>query len=954
VDKTILKEKLGELKLITDLYKSNKEQYENIDFDEMNTRKGFVDRFFALLDWDMDNSINKYDERNKEVVLEYRIKIKGNIKYPDYSFRIGGNTKFLLETKRPSITIKDDAESAFQIRNYGWHKFNENDEVVLCILTNFKEFAIYQTVMEPKVKDKADYARVFYCTYLEYEEKFEYIYELFSRKSIQQGSLNKYYKENTLEGKEKIDESILELINTWRKILAEEIYAHNKIEEIELNYTVQRLIDRIIFLRFGEDRQTEDFENLKEISEHKKVYISLLEYFNTSWGKYNSELFASDNIIDNLKIKDETIKALIEDLYYPKHPYLFNEIKIELLGSIYEQFLAETIRVLPSGKVKIEQKNKLRQGQGIYYTPQYIVEYIMKNTIDKLLNDLSFKKAQQIKVLDPACGSGSFLLAVYQHLMDYYLNWYKQENINKNIQENKIYEYKKSFKLTISQKREILLQHIFGVDIDKSAVEVTKLSLLLKLMEGENQESINNLFKYSHLQPLPNLKSNIKCGNSLVDKGFYNNEQISLWKENQKKEINVFNWEDNFKTIFDNGKFDCIVGNPPYGADLNKEVRSFLKNKYPFVSDYESYQYFIAKAKSLLNTNALFAFIIPNTMVLNLNAKNFRKFLINNFSLIKFNDLSEVDVFNDASVRTIIPVLINGSNENVICAKFDKDFNIVNEKKYLFEQFKDDIFWRTLSNSGTKKSQILDRILKDFLPLNTFLDVKQGYIPYRTTTLTKRHGAKKAKEIVEGRLWHSNTKKSKDYFKELQGADVSRYALCWSNIWVKYGEWVSTYLPINVFSGERILIREITTKLPYPLYCTIETNTFIHNPSVLVALPQKNNTLSLKYLLGILNSKLIGQLFIYCSPKAKKGLFPKVLITDVKNFPIKAININDKNEIKIYESIIKFVEDRMKLAINDEKNKIEISHIDDKIDELVYGLYNVTPDEVEIIKEATK
>ncbi|WP_341853178.1 Eco57I restriction-modification methylase domain-containing protein [Leptospira alexanderi] len=544
-----MKEKIEKLKDLCNSFQSNIKEYKSNKYDEANARVDFIDKFSECLDWDVRNNSN-YAESYREVVREDKVIIEGKPKAPDYSFRIGGVRKFFLEAKRPSVNIKDEIEPAFQIRRYGY-----TAKLPLSILTDFEEFAIYDTRIKPEKTDKASVGRIFYCTYEEYEKHFEFIYNTFSKEAIYKGSFDKYVIENkNKKGSSEVDKEFLSLIEDWRESLAKNLAIKNKdLDIFSLNNAVQLLIDRIIFLRIAEDRNMEKYGLLSEASKNKEVYKNLNKLFLKANDKYNSGLFKPEKWVSDLDIDDKIFQNIIKSLYYPDCPYELSVLPIEILGNIYEQFLGKTIRLTTSHQAKVEEKEEVRKAGGVYYTPQYIVHYIVKNTIGEKVKDVDLYNHPKLTVLDPACGSGSFLVGAYSFLLDKYLKNGLVYQVSRN-----------TYRLSIEVKQNILLHHIFGVDIDGQAVEVTKLSLLLKLMEDENSESADRLFKHSDIKLLPDLHKNIKCGNSLIGSDFYEEKDLSLFGKIELRKVNTFDWEKEFADVFNDGGFDCVIGNPPY------------------------------------------------------------------------------------------------------------------------------------------------------------------------------------------------------------------------------------------------------------------------------------------------------------------------------------------------------------------------------------------------------
>ena len=329
-----------------------------------------------------------------------------------------------------------------------------------------------------------------------------------------------------------------------------------------MNDVVQKTIDRIIFLRVCEDRDIEQYGNLKDIVEEgSDIYERLMVYFGRAENRYNAGLFNlredPHKTSPHIVIDDVVLSEIINSLYYPDSPYAFNAIPVEILGQVYERFLGKTIRLTPSGQAKIEYKPEVRKAGGIYYTPKYIVDYIVENTVGRILGGLDMKlshppggkkptQVRKIRILDPACGSGSFLLGAYDYLLRWYLERYiedKDKYLDKTI-------YKvgdDDYRLMIDERKRILMEHIFGVDIDPQAVEVTKLSLHLKVLEGETGETLDGQLALIREPALPDLERNIRCGNSLIGPDFYKQFDIGLFDEDELRRINVFDWNDDEK-----------------------------------------------------------------------------------------------------------------------------------------------------------------------------------------------------------------------------------------------------------------------------------------------------------------------------------------------------------------------------------------------------------------------
>jgi len=503
----------------------NRDAYLSGAYNEFQLRKEFLDPLFETLGWDMQNKLG-YAEAYKDVIHEDSIKVGGFTKAPDYCFRIGGTRKFFVEAKKPSVNVKDDTSPAFQLRRYAW-----SAKLPLSILSDFEEFAIYDCRIKPVKTDKASTARILYVTYEQYPEKWDEIASIFARDSILKGSFDRYV-ETTKGGKgtAEVDDAFLKEIESWRDSLARNLALRNPgLSQRELNYAVQTLIDRIIFLRMCEDRGIEEYGRLMALQNGDNVYERLFELFQRADERYNSGLFhfheekgrieAADQLTPALTLEDRPLKNIIKNLYYPDSPYEFAVLPADILGQVYEQFLGKVIRLTTGHHAVVEDKPEVKKAGGVYYTPTYIVEYIVENTVGKLLEGKTPKQVSKLRILDPACGSGSFLIRAYQRLMDWHRDWYVEDSTDKHAKE--VYQGRGGeWRLTTAERKRILLNNIFGVDIDPQAVEVSKLSLMLKVLEGESDETLAKQLQLFHERALPDLSENIKCGNSCTAPGF--------------------------------------------------------------------------------------------------------------------------------------------------------------------------------------------------------------------------------------------------------------------------------------------------------------------------------------------------------------------------------------------------------------------------------------------------
>jgi hypothetical protein len=475
-----------------------------------------------------------------------------------------------------------------------------------------------------------------------------------------------------------VDDAFLKEIENWRDLFARNIALRNpSLSTRELNFAVQRTVDRIIFLRICEDRGIETYGQLRGLQNGTRAYERLCQIFRRADERYNSGLFhfsvekertdPPDDLTLNLSIDDKVLKEIFKGLYYPESPFEFSVLPADILGHIYEQFLGKVIRLTPGHHAKVEDKPEVKKAGGVYYTPTYIVDYIVKNTVGKLLEGKTPTKVAKIRVLDPACGSGSFLLGAYQYLLDWHQTWYAKHDPEKHAKGRnpKLYhtispsphgrgQGEGVWRLTTAEKKRILLNNIYGVDIDTQAVEVTKLSLLLKVLEGENAETLGKSLRLFHERALPDLGENIKCGNSLIGPDFYEGKQLSLLDDEERYRINAFDWDAEFPEIFvpspagrgqgEGNGFDAVIGNPPWGGDIDRPI-DYFHSRYPSSTQEhtDSFKLFIDSSLCLAKEGGLLSMIVPNTLLQQRRIRDVRRLLLQEriHSLI---DLGE-DVF---------------------------------------------------------------------------------------------------------------------------------------------------------------------------------------------------------------------------------------------------------------------------------------------------------------------
>jgi predicted type IV restriction endonuclease len=952
-------------KIVEDLVIRFEEQivsYKKSDYNETQTRRDFIDPFFKALGWDMDNSQGNA-EAYREVIHEDKVKVGAATKAPDYSFKLaGGKRLFFVEAKKPSVAVKEEIMPAYQIRRYAF-----SAKLPISILTDFEEFAIYDCNKKPIATDKPSVGRVKYLTYKEYLNEFDFIWDTFSKERVLKGSFDKFIAaDKNKKGTTTVDKEFLISLDEWRKQLALNIALRNEaLNEDELNFVVQQTLDRLIFLRIAEDRGVEEYGRLQNLLKGENFYQNLFTYFKEADSKYNSGLFdfKKDTISFNVAMDNKTIKGIINELYYPISPYEFSVLSVEILGSAYEQFLGKQIKLTAGHRAIIEEKPEVRKAGGVYYTPQYIVEYIVENTVGKLTTGKKPADVAKLKIVDPACGSGSFLLGAYQYLLNWHLQFYKpgfekqtaiaqnskdynEKQRNEALKERNKLPLTPTGNLTTALKKQILLNNIYGVDIDTQAVEVTKLSLLLKCMEGETGSSITAEMRFGE-RILPTLENNIKSGNSLIDMDFYDG-QIDFEPALEKK-VKPFSWQKGFADVFKQGGFDAVIGNPPWGADLNEPERNYLSKIYQLVPSKtkDTYFYFLFKSFKLIKKNALIGLVLPNTWLLINNANLVRGYLLKHetIEIIDYGD----SVFKDAIVETTTIIIKNKSDENGTCRvkRFKKSVLVVDQiiEKELWVK---DPLNRIVIDTDKNFDKFYDKILKVSSDFSTDCEIIFGIKPYQLG-----HGKPpQTKDIIEKRIFHSETKHDKYWKPLLTGTNINRYFLGDpGNQFIKYGEWLMYKSNEVKMVGEKIFLRRTSDTIR----ASYDDKSYYGQNSLFVI---TSKTINLKFLLGILNSSLINYIYKKKCPQVGK-VFAEIKPSIIKELPIKKIDSKNKTEKFLHDEIVKLVETMLQLqqqkqssTLPNQLHQVEqrIAYTDDKINEKVYSLYGLSAEEVKVIE----
>ena len=1003
------------LKSLVERFREQGASYRGADYNEAQVRGDFIDRVIGLLGWDVANEEGAA-EFFREVVKEDRLTMDGRSKSPDYSVQFGGKKLFFIEAKRPSKDLKFDAESAFQLRSYGW-----SANLPACLLTNFCEFAVYDTTIRPSVGDRSSKARVFYCkydelgqTYRNGQTNWDYIYSIFSKEYVRKGSLDKFVKNDKKRGTQPVDEEFLKEIEQWREKLAQNIARNNTLDIDTLNEIVQKTIDRIVFLRICEDKGIEKYGTLKNIANKRKnTYSELLELYDSADEKYDSSLFyfntekgiqkVPDKISHKIKISDKPLLEIIDSMYYPA-PYRFSEMPADILGSVYERFLGKKIILTSKNRCEVVYKPEVAKAGGVYYTPQYIVEYIVQNAVGEQLKGKTLPSVKGFSVVDPACGSGSFLIVAYQRLLDWYLEQYLKHPEKHGKRLVKMAE--NVYRLSAQERKRILTDHVYGVDIDRQAVEVTKLSLMLKALDGVQGQEIEQ-GRLIHERALPNLSNNIRCGNSLVGLDYYDNHL----EPGEADAVKPFSWQKAFPAVFERGGFDCVVCNPPYLKEYTsrkvfEQTRKSHLAKY-YQGKMDLWQFFACYGIDISNKSGTLGFIVPNNWVTNAGARLLRNKILDECTLKSMVDFGSFMVFDRASIQTMILVFKNFKRNNYpfdyrkledtkptiqhayqLIRKEDGEGlkylkPMINRTELIDEYlvFSDDKTKILLNKIQSKQNFILDaknevaqgivapqdnlngageRALNYQIPKGTGIFVVSNK-EYRDIGLNK-----KERRIVKpyytteqlGRFYgcddngyfiiytsseFKNPEKIKDYPNIKKHLDRFQKIITSEN--KPYG--LNRARDEKFFTGEKIMSLR---KCIQPTFTFTDFDCYVSQTFFII----KTDRINQKYLTAVLNSKLIA-FWLRHKGKMQGGLY------QLDKEPLLEIPIFDTASETIKKRIIDLVDQLLQLnkelqttllTGRAEQTQSRIAHCEDRLNALVYELYDLTQEEIAMVEKA--
>ncbi len=991
------------------------------NYQESEVRTDFIDKFFTALGWDVAHR-EQTNPREREVKIE-KSDTAGSTRRVDYAFYLKPdyrNPVFFCEAKKPSRDL-NNADDYFQLVRYGY-----GASTPVGALTNFDEFHIIDCRYQPHIEKSYPSAQIKVFGYKDYldKEAFGYIYWIFSREAVEAGKLKDFAKtlpkqqgkgaaKLTAEEAKPVDEAFLTKLEEYRRILAKAFKkADENLNAEVLTEATQKVIDRLVFIRFLEDKYIESDYIVDQIAAVRagtgvrgpgsgsgtnsptvpgsrnpvpvrSAWKSFLSWSKELDVKYNGVVFKPHDI-DKSEWKapdDKTFADLCADISHTHSKYLFTYIPIELLGSIYERFLGKVVTTTAK-RAEIEDKPEVRKAGGVYYTPKYIVDYIVANTVGKILvapasspvpispnangdrgqartpalQGLSPKEISKLRFADIACGSGSFLIAVYDTVLHHVEKWYNDNPAE--AKKAKCTEIEKGiFTLSLKQKQQILLDNIFGVDIDRQAVEVAQLSLFLKLLESESGATAEQL-SFERTKILPDLSKNIQCGNSLVE---YDISDLFPLTDEEEKRIKPFSFQSAFREIMANGGFDAIVGNPPYvyGRDwkqlgIGEEQKRYFIQKY-VASSYQldMFSLFMERCSQLCKIAGYVGEIVPNVWLTNTYSSTTRKYLLSRVCNLVLASPPK-NVFHGITVDTVVYSYQNQSCEHGEIQAYSIDESGT-KKLGVFgdEEYRDGSKPIAL-RSDSKIVKVLEKIKAEKGILGDVAELTRGVHPYRVGGYGKTafgSGVQTAKD-VETRPYNSSVSK-KGYRPFIYGKDLKRFTLPIVTDYINYGSHLAEPRQPEFFEGSRIYSRKILSER---LMLTVVDDDSVADQQVYITKPR--NPIDTRPLAAIMGSRMMA-FFIKRFYDETDEAFPQIKVSQLRALPV--INLSEPSFAKIKETLGSLINQvmqtnqRLVSANRDserEQYKLKCDYLETEIDRLVYELYGLTVEERKIVEGA--
>lgn len=847
---------------------------------------------------------SKEEQFQEGFLRELFVKILGYTLNPEPDFNLTTELKNIINSKKADGAIlKDDNALAVielkgtdttdldKIETQAFGYKNHHPKCVYVITSNFEKLRFYIQ----NAVDHIDFD-LFNLT----QEQFSLMWLCLAKDNLLNG-LPQKIKESSVLKEENITKELYSDYSKFRKAIYNNLVKNNpQTDKLLLFNKTQKLLDRFLFIFFAEDRLllppnsiseiVAQWSTLKELDAYVPLYDRFKLYFsymNTGHkGKkydiyaYNGGLFLPDEVLDNISIDDEILHKHTLTL----SQYDFEtDVDVNILGHIFEHSLGEIESVQAEIKgEKIDNQKTKRKKDGIFYTPKYITKYIVENTVGKLCQekraelqiiDEEYAKGRRnrkketvklldkklddyrswlltLTILDPACGSGAFL----NQALDFLITEHRKvDELRAQLLGGAI--------IFPDITTDILEKNIYGVDLNEESIEIAKLSLWLRTAQkGRKLNRLNN---------------NIKCGNSLIDDPEVVGEK-------------AFNWQNEFPEIFANGGFDVVIGNPPYGAELNNKEWLKINYKETSFGNIDSYKYFVQLGSRLTKNNGSLSFIMPDSYLEKEYFKDLRLYVKSNFEEIINTKLGD-DIFDDVNLPTSI-IILNQKGKTAVnffyqdisgITKINKPTYLINNQKFI-----------TATPDIEKTFVVIESIIKtkNTIPLIEVYDQVMGVKVYQKG---KGNPKQTSYEIDNNVFISNNLNDTFNYPFISQG--INRYIYYSQNEYISYGEWLAEPRKSVYFNNPKVIIREIINPRIFATY--IEESAVVKNIAAVII--EKNDNYPLKFILGLINSKLFSYYVNEQSPKSSNKSYPSFNSRLLKELPIIQCNKQDKEKIII-------------------------------------------------------
>ncbi|SBV37728.1 conserved hypothetical protein [uncultured Stenotrophomonas sp.] len=955
---------------LIDRFEKHAAAYMQPTYQEAEARKDFIDPMFKALGWDVDHE-REHNPYEQEVKVERGVTVAKAQKRADYAFHLCPNfrdVRFFVEAKKPSVNLERDADAHFQTIRYGY-----SAGTPLAVLTDFEQIRVLDCRRRPHPDSVLDQVYKGW-RYTDFRDtaKFAEFYWLFSREAHADGSYQRRIEELPKPkggakqrglfkgGYQPVGDSFLEELSEYRETLAKTFKkAEESLDSAALTELVQRTLDRLVFLRFLEDKQIETEIRVTDFGKGKNAWADFQSASRRLDNIYNGIVFKRLPHLDDagFDVDEDVFGDICERLSAENSPYNFDAIPIHILGSIYERFLGSVIRATDK-RAKVEEKPEVRKSGGVYYTPEYIVRYIVAQTVGKQIEGKTPAEIAKLRFADIACGSGSFLLGVYDELLHYHADWYNRpEHAKQAKRDGCVQTEDGTWRLSLAQRRNILQNNIYGVDIDRQAVEVAQLSLFLKLLEDERATSARQ-YQLDYARDanmkklLPDLSGNIVCGNSLIGWDIAGMAGLSA---EEKLRLNPLDFRDEFPIVMREGGFDAVVGNPPYVL-LQDEFRDptsydYLKSHYTVASfKLDTYHLFFERAGRVLRANGRLGYITPSNFLTNNHLDGLRRFLLSQVRIERIV-VFEGKVFAGAQVDTAIALCIN----NDLMDYFDM-LRVSAKPPVSFD----------VPAIALKHSDCLERHLALITPPTaTGVAALLTAVDERSTPLGELFGVSFGKQLRDREKFptdviqvESLSKIPKTHRPCYTGRDVGRYALSWSGLAClrsreakRGGCWDDAVHG----AAPKLITRQIGM---VPVFGWDAVG--YHCLNTVFMLTPKTASVSAVYVLGLLNSKL---LVTYWKNRFydQRERFPKIKGAYLKQLPIYVPCLTNERDRSRYDHLVVLVEQMLEAKerqTDADEHMAEIAArectaLDRQIDTLVYELYGLTDAEIALVENGT-